>query len=584
MGFYHLSIKMLKKNFINYRLFFSCSCVSTAIFFCFASMLFNEQFMNGYTVDSMISSNIIFPSVLMAGFMIVFFPLSYHVFWNARKQDYGIFLSLGMSRKEAIRNIMAESIMVSALALLAALIAGTFCSALFYGVLRYLLHIQGWSWMVPTESYVVTCLLHGVITVITIAAYSLKFRMLRVGRMLKNHDKTERKGMIYRLSEKRMPEYMNRNLIKFSFLMRHKKEWVFRYVMAGILVTAVTVLISLSTCLFGGGWKDAKTYAPFDMTYVSIYGGNELSLEEAEVILKQKNVTVTSSLQIEFFRDNAFNYVSVSELNGKFQSDYQVEEGTFLNLFQYDMNNGYEYDVTPVNKVTVKNDDTTKELASAGSNIKIFWNWNPAFADRTLVLNDADFKLLIDNKNYQYGVINLFKVKDWKRSKDGITAVSEKLRQRNGLSEPEQRLLAVTSKVADYERAGQSGSVLALSMGFVIIMIYAACFILIHFRIAGEREENSRSMKSLFFMGSLKTELKDVLLFKNRVHFLIPIITGSMISSIPSYFLNQTYRFGLQGAALCVACGIVTGIIVLKMLERYSQREFNALLVDKAEE
>lgn len=578
MGFYHLSIKMLKKNFINYRLFFSCNCVSTAIFFCFASMLFHEQFMDGYTVDSMISGNIIFPGVLMAGFMIVFLPLSYHVFWNARKQDYGVFLSLGMSRKEAVGNMIAESLTVSVFALLAAFMAGTFCSALFYGVLRYLLHIQGWNWKIPMESYVVTCLLHGVITVITIAAYSIKFLCLKIGRMLKNHDKSEGKGMVYRLLEERMPEYLNRNLIKFSFLMRHKKEWAFRYVLAGILVMAVTVLISLSACLFSGFGKDAEKYAPFDMTYVSLYGGNQMSLEEAEVILNQENVSVTSSSQIEFFRDNAFNYISVSELNRKFQSDYRIEEGTFLNLFQYDMNDGYEYDVTPVNNLTIKYDDATEELASSGSDIKIFWNRNPAFADRTLVLNDADFKLLVDNKNYQYGVINLFRFQDWKRSKDGITAVSEELRHRNGLAEPDQRILAVTSKIADFERAGQSGSVLALSMGFVIMMLYAACFILIHFRIVSEKEENSRSMKSLSFMGSQKSELKDILLFKNRVHFLVPVITGSMISSVPGYFLNQTYCLGLQGAVLCAFCGIVTGMIVWKSLKRYSRKEFYVLI------
>ena len=80
MSFYELSLKMLRKNFAKYRLYFVCCTVSAAVFFCFASLLFDERFMDGYTVDSMISSNLVFPGMLAGVFVCLFLPLSYHTF------------------------------------------------------------------------------------------------------------------------------------------------------------------------------------------------------------------------------------------------------------------------------------------------------------------------------------------------------------------------------------------------------------------------------------------------------------------------------------------------------------------------
>lgn len=192
MTFRELSLKMLKHNFLQYRIYFSCNCISTVIFFCFASLFLNEQFMNGQLIDSMISSNIILPSVLMTGFMILFLPFSYQVFWSLRRQDYGIFLSLGMSKKEAVRNITLESVCVSVLALFAAYLIGTVCSALFYGFLKSILNIRELRWVFPKKSFLLTGILYSGIMIFTIALYSLKLLWQRIICMMKHHEKAEK--------------------------------------------------------------------------------------------------------------------------------------------------------------------------------------------------------------------------------------------------------------------------------------------------------------------------------------------------------------------------------------------------------
>ena len=120
MTFSDISRKMLLYHFFRYCLYFFCNFLAAVIFFCFASLFTNPEFMNGDLVDSMISSNIIFPSVVAAVFLVLYLPFSYAAFLNARKQEYGILLSLGMSRREVVRNILIEGVVISAAALSAA--------------------------------------------------------------------------------------------------------------------------------------------------------------------------------------------------------------------------------------------------------------------------------------------------------------------------------------------------------------------------------------------------------------------------------------------------------------------------------
>ena len=238
------------------------------------------------------------------------------------------------------------------------------------------------------------------------------------------------------------------------------------------------------------------------------------------------------------------------------------------------MNDGYTHHTTPATKISADLPEKTISLLSSGSDIEILWNQNPAFADRTVILNDHDFKTLYHSKNYWQGTIRLFHFTDWKQSKNGVKAVCEKLRQKNALSEEELHAPEATSKIFHYEKATQSGSVLILSMSFVVLMLCGAAFVFIHFRIASEKEETGRSIKSLRLMGCFQKELQDMLLFKNRIHFLIPVVTGNILSIIPCYCFNQTYRFGFLGTVLCIVSGIVIGFAVWKGMKSYSQKEF----------
>ena len=116
MTFFDISRKMLKAGFYKYRLYFLCNLSATALFCCFAVISTNRTFMNASIVNSSISNNIYLPFFLSAVFLVFFLPVSCQAFLASRKQEYGVMFSLGMSRKEAFRNLLFENVIISVLA------------------------------------------------------------------------------------------------------------------------------------------------------------------------------------------------------------------------------------------------------------------------------------------------------------------------------------------------------------------------------------------------------------------------------------------------------------------------------------
>lgn len=95
MTFYEISAKMLRVNFNRYRLYFFCNLFAVSLFECFASIFTNSSFMDADIVNPLISSNIYFPSILAALFLILFLPVSCQAFFAVRKQEYGILFPWG---------------------------------------------------------------------------------------------------------------------------------------------------------------------------------------------------------------------------------------------------------------------------------------------------------------------------------------------------------------------------------------------------------------------------------------------------------------------------------------------------------
>ena len=570
MTFFDISLKMLRAGFHKYRLYFMCNLSATALFCCFAVISTNRTFMNESVVNSSISNNIYLPFFLSAVFLVFFLPVSCQAFLASRKQEYGVLFSLGMSRKEGFRNLLFENLVISVLALAIALAAGTILSLIFFAIIIYGIEIQGVQWQFCLEAYKITTILYTVVVAVAFVLNAGKLMLDKIGTLLKAQFRADKRGKIGNILCRLAPEHMNFHLVEWSFVRRHKKEWGLRYILASLIIAVSVMLTGVCVTLYPAFLQDAKSYSPYDMVYSEIYGMNQVPLQNVIHILEKNGVAVEQVVQIPYIRDSVFNYLPVTEVDRSFGCDYQVQEGEFLNLFQYDLEDGYEHNIQPVSTVTISGD---RKLCSVGTDVKILFNQNPAFADKTLIVNDSDFEKLSADAIGGAGIANLFQFEKWKNSYEGICEVKEYLHKNNQVDENEQRYYELSSKVEKYRDAEKSGQFLLFLMAFVIGLMIVAEFLLIHSRIQAEREENSRAVCSLRLLGMTDKEMVRCLCYKNFLRFIPPLVVGTVLSFLPSYYLNESYGMGANGILAGIVFGVILTVGMSVVVCWYSKKE-----------
>lgn len=570
MTFFDISRKMLKVGFHKYRLYFLCNLSAAALFCCFAVISTNRTFMNGSIVNSSISNNIYLPFFLSAVFLIFFLPVSCQAFLASRKQEYGVMFSLGMSRKEAFENLLFENVLISVLALAIALVAGTVLSFLFFAVIIYAIDVHGVQWQFCPEAYKLTAVLYTVVVAVSFILNAGRLMLDKIGTLMKAQYRAEKIGKIGTILCRRAPNYMIFHLVGLSFVRRHKKEWGLRYLLASLMIAVSVTLAGICLTLYPAFLQDAKSYSPYDMVYSEIYGMNQVPLQDVIHILEKNGVAVEQIIRLPYIRDDVFNYFPVTEINRDFGCDYQIQEGQFLNLFQYDLEDGYEHNIQPVSAVTISGD---RKLRSVGTDVKILFNQNPTFADKTLIINDSDFAKLRADTPGGAGIANLFQFQNWEDSYAGVSGLKEYLHENNPLDENEQLYYEISSKVEKYQDAEKSGEFLLFLMAFVIGLIIMAAFLLIHSCIQTEKEENSRAVCSLRLLGMTDKEIVKCLCYKNFLRFIPPAVVGTILSFMPSYYLNESYGMGTNGILAGIVFGVILAIGIFVVIRRYSEKE-----------
>ena len=570
MTFFDISRKMLKVGFHKYRLYFLCNLSAAALFCCFAVISTNRTFMNGSIVNSSISNNIYLPFFLSAVFLIFFLPVSCQAFLASRKQEYGVMFSLGMSRKEAFENLLFENVLISVLALAIALVAGTVLSFLFFAVIIYAIDVHGVQWQFCLEAYKLTAVLYTVVVAVSFILNAGRLMLDKIGTLMKAQYRAEKIGKSGTILCRLAPNYMTFHLVGLSFVRRHKKEWGLRYLLASLMIAVSVTLAGICLTLYPAFLQDAKSYSPYDMVYSEIYGMNQVPLQDVIHILEKNGVAVEQIIRLPYIRDDVFNYFPVTEINRDFGCDYQIQEGQFLNLFQYDLEDGYEHNIQPVSAVTISGD---RKLRSVGTDVKILFNQNPTFADKTLIINDSDFAKLRADTPGGAGIANLFQFQNWEDSYAGVSGVKEYLHENNSLDENEQLYYEISSKVEKYQDAEKSGEFLLFLMAFVIGLIIMAAFLLIHSCIQTEKEENSRAVCSLRLLGMTDKEIVKCLCYKNFLRFIPPAVVGTILSFMPSYYLNESYGMGTNGILAGIVFGVILAIGIFVVIRRYSEKE-----------
>lgn len=625
MTFYDITMKMLRANFRRYRLYFACNVFCIVLFYCFAALFTNRSFMDFRVNDSMISSNVIAPSVFIAAFMLVFVPYTYRAFMKNRSYEYGVFMTLGMSERQALYGMLLENGVVAAASLLAGLVLGTAVSFGFLALVKSLFGALRLSWYFNAASYLWTAALYAAAMLLTLLAGAAGFARAKLTDLLREKFRAEKTGRSPRwlfpagllLAAASVPlmllpggtglwgvgilvmaagllmiialpgapairtrwaeTFRQRHLLGVAFVRQHGKSgrhlcfftlWMFAF-------TALFAGICL--LLFPINRRYAFGYNPFDLEYAQDAGGSQVQGEEVSRLLQENGVTVISQKTLPFLGDAAFNLFPASELNKAFGCRYTVKSGEFVALFQYDLHDGYGHDISFPQMVFLPCGKKDLTLRPAGRDVRILFNPESLHAYKTLVLSDADYRKLASQSGGLWRQsISLYRFADWQNSAKGVAAVQAYYWNALQIPAIDRWAYRVDSKVTAYATGMQSAGFLMLLMFFVMALFCTAADLTVHFRIRSEAEEERRILGGLGRAGVTDGELLAMLRFKDRVYFLPQTVMGVLVGAFCIFTLTKGQFAGLQWEAGGISLLVGAALTALQWLlsARYSRREW----------
>lgn len=575
MTFYDISMKMLAANFKRYKLYFLCNVFSITLFYSFAAIFTNKSFMDKNIVDPFISSNIYAPSVFVAIFLALFIPYSYNAFSKNRKHEYGILMTLGMSEKEVLGNMLLENCIIAGISLISGLVLGTAVSFVFYFIINHVIGISGFKWYFNMDSYKVTIILYGVVILFTLLTGILGFVKMQITDLIKEKFRGEN---IKHYSIKINSKYVRKHIIELSFIKQHNKSRNIIAIAAALLIGFCIFFAGLCAIMYPSHVDNVMAYSPYDMVYSQIFGMNQVQNNEIENLLNKNGVSVKNVKQVNYLRSNSSNILPISEVNKEFNCHYKISEGKFMTVFQYYLKDGYKHEMNSFKTVNFNCGDKKIVLQSAGNNVRILFNRNPAFADQTLVLNDEDYsKIASGCHDVWAGIMKLYSFDNWKSSKNGVDTVNMYLLNKNRVGKLEQQqYYNASSKIETYITAKQSSEFLIFMMIFVEILFCTASDIMIHFKIKAESEEEQRGLSGLYKIGVTEEEMLGMIKHKNIYYFMPQVIIGLFIGVFYSYAANKFYGYGLKAAGYSLLFGILLAMIQLFVVKNYSGRELTS--------
>jgi len=597
MTFREISRQMLRRSSRRYLLYFWCNVSAVALFGAFSSIFTNRDFMNPMIVNSMISSNIIAPSVFTAAFLLIFIPYSYGAFFRKRKSEYGILMTLGMREREVAADMLAQGFGVSIPALAAGLVLGTLLSLAFFAFIRDVIGIKTVAWRAEILSYAITAGVYLALVVLTLALQLLGFVKTRITDMLKARPRGERvsggikhgfsaglalcaaSAAVLLLCGKFSPSWslltgfglmlagtwLLAGCLKGAFpdsapdpggafIRSHLRSFRTASVLAAGFVGTGIFLASLAAVSYPSIIGNAMRYSPYDLLYVQADGKNTMSTAEASRLLSEYGVSVSADGETPFLRNGAFNLFPASELNRIAGAGYDVKPGEYLALYQYDLKDGYEHEMnlSGTMRFTLKTGNLA--LAYAGTDVRVFFN-RGSFADVSLVLNDADYKTMAaEGEDYLPGIIRAFRFADWRTSGPGLSALQKELSARNHCADAEQeRYFGLSSKLAEYDTARQSCGFLFFVAAFVLLLFWFSSDAVIYFKMKAEAGDLRRMYRGVYRIGISETEMRKILKRKNRLYCLAPFCAGAVLGMFFAFAVCFENGSGLKGSVLIFA-------------------------------
>lgn len=607
MTFNQITMKMFKANFRRYLLYFLCSSFTIMIFFIYATIFTNKNFMNSPKINSSISSMIIAPSMVITLFSIFFIIYSHGSFNKFRKPEFGMLLVLGMTDNDIRKIILIENTIIAVASLVAGLVSGSIISKLVYYVIIKIIGIKGVFFTLTLNSYLCTIALFTLIYLVVIVismVTSLRYEIVTLLKELRREDKggainhifafvgiiiiicsvidmvknynmqnssvllrslllcftgtyllmSNLVGIFERLSNFSKKMYCKNMLfnsnLKYTF--GRSKNVLF---VITCLVSITILFSSLSVVLISKSETIAVAYNPFDIAYTESFEMNQIHDNSLDCIIKHGETPLTLSENLEFIEQPHVAIFSDDQLNKISGSNIHVKDKHFISLFQIVKNDGYDYELSQMKYLNINLNNKIDTYIPQGKYVKVLFNrLNILSGGFCVILNNNDYLQIKKNINAnEIGHISLFNFEDWEKTGGIADKLSEELEKNN---EGDMGSAVINSKIKDYTDSKQGNSFLVFLLIFVSLLFFLASNVMLHFKFLTEFEREKLKYKKIYKIGITKQEVTKIISKELKVLFLLPVIFGIIISTSYSYYINLQYGRGIIAAQSSLVIGL----------------------------
>jgi len=427
----------------------------------YSTLLFNDKLNNSTELEQGVSDAIMIPNVALIVFSIFFISYAHSSFIKARKKEFGLFMTLGMSISDIRKIILVENGLIAIASIVFGVLSGTIFSRLFYLFIMRVIGVLGVPFQVGVKNYIFSISIFTVIFAFAVMVTIIVTSRFEIIRLIKEDKVSEKNkisslilaligivmltgSMIYlyfnfnknpdndgelllrctiycviglyitisqlgssllNLTKKNSKIYYNKLLLISGLNYKFKQTKRIMFIIA-VLVMVTIFYSGFCLNLMLSAEKAATVDNPYDIAFVQTSTKNNISEEQFNNIINTQENPVTKQESIEYISyldqyNNRTTIISDEQLNKATNRKFDITKGNYLRLI-------------PLELMTKEKQDLY--LGNLHAEDAIILNLNNE--DYKYIIQGNVFKILFNKMNYYYGQLIIINREDYRAIKD----------------------------------------------------------------------------------------------------------------------------------------------------------------------
>ncbi|HAM81843.1 FtsX-like permease family protein [Ornithinibacillus bavariensis] len=483
MTFNKIVWKMAKHHYKKYIFYLVCNSLAVTFFFMFTTVYLNKQLVEMEQSEG-IQYVLSIPGVALIIFTIFFISYAHHIFMKKRRSEFGLFMTLGMTRREISKLIVLENSIIALISLIIGVLIGATLSRFFFWLLLKFVGIQEILFQLHAKMFLYTVIVFLVMFFVAVGQ-SLYLTLKRnIITNLKNEkitenvsDKHARLGgigllivvgsiiglyftytgqrggnflllwslatfiglyivlyhftsLLIELIKKNKGYYYRRLLYLTNINYKYKRlTSVMMLVTVMIMVTLLYSTIILFTYITTE--REAIEETPFDVAFIQTDSTNNVGIDALNAIFEQNgnrvqrhvSVPIYSYFQKDYYEVvHAYTFMSLDAFNELTSSQFELKNNEFI----YFLNENTETPDSIAYDQGLRIPSGSDEIVYDVKEVIVEKRLNTlSNLSEIFVINDTELSRLKRSIDGLAAVVHLINLEDWQDSKTGV----EKLKQ-----------------------------------------------------------------------------------------------------------------------------------------------------------